>query len=82
MLKPTIKIKSPSGDSSFSVYYLQPGQLFPGFGGTSGLLVKGSPSVITREDSPGMTNDIEFPAADLRPWAGVMRRMDRGWTIA
>jgi hypothetical protein len=65
-----------SGKSRTEFYFLNPGEVFAGFGGSrSGLLVKKTPSLITRRIDVGW-HDVEWPVDDPRPWAMVARAIN------
>lgn len=58
-----------NGADTKSVYLLNPGQVFSGFGGSrSGLLVRKTASLIVRESGPAGCYDTEYDIADKKVW--------------
>lgn len=61
-------------DTQIDVYLLNPGEVFPGFGGSrSGLLVRKTASLIVRQTSPGGLYDTEYSIHDQQAWARLFR---------
>jgi hypothetical protein len=70
---PILEVDAP--DYRLRAYLLQPGERFPGFGGSrTGLLVRATTSLITREEGLVMGRlDIEHDASDPKVWARIRR---------
>lgn len=61
-----------------SIYILNPGDVFAGFGGASqGLLVRKTASVVVRQESVAGTYDTEYTVNDAALWARIFRLAHR-----
>jgi hypothetical protein len=71
-LEPIFTIQA--SDNTIEVYLLNPGEHFPGFGGSKqGLTVRKTASLIVRQTSPTGQQDVEFGVADPATWARLRR---------
>ena len=62
------------GNIRTRIYLLNPGQLFPGFGGSrSGLLVGKTASLIMRQTAAWGCRDTEYDIADPKAWGFINR---------
>lgn len=59
---------------TMSVYLLNPGDLFAGFGGSRhGLLVRKTASLVVRVEGIGGVHDTEYDIHDKRAWAMILK---------
>lgn len=74
-LKPVLTLKSSeTGKTVCEVYMLNPGQHFPGFGGSRhGLTVQKTASLIVRNTQGGCITDVEHDITDGTVWAWLAR---------
>lgn len=76
--KPVLVLKGADGFVK-EIYLLNPGEWFPGFGGSSrGLVVRKTASLIVRDKGPWGTRDHELNLADPDEWAFIASRIACG----
>jgi hypothetical protein len=64
------------GGHEYSIYILNPGNCFQGFGGTSGgLVVRKTASLIVRDNHAGGCDDTEYDVNDKKVWARLLTLM-------
>lgn len=71
-----------STGTHFEVHVLNPGEVFPGFGGSrTGLLVKKTPSIIVRERNGMGTTDHEYSVDHPEFWKWIQHLLIEGLAV-
>lgn len=80
-----LELKHPGG-TVWEYHILQPGEVFPGFGGSRhGLLVKKTASLVVRERGAHGLRDVEYAINNPKAWHTLRYALANpkdGWTIS